>query len=159
VPVTTVRPDQPLAEVLELYEREGLGEVPVVADGVLVGTVTRRDVTAHMHFEILKRQTLRAKFVHPDEQERADYVELPQGSALARIPILAEHVDRCMKDAEIRTRFGIHVVNVIRADAERGEIRVVPDGDFMLRAGDELIVIGDEDQLARWRAQASERRP
>ena len=69
-----------------------MGELPVVEDresNKLAGSLARRDVMSSLHLEILKRQKLRAKFVHKDDsQERADYVELPRGSELTRVPCL-----------------------------------------------------------------------
>jgi len=156
-PVEPVTRDRALAEVFEMFEHTALGELPVVNDPeeeLLVGCVTRRDVMAAMHMEILKKKNLRAKFVHPeDEASRTDYVELPRGAELARVALHPMLWGKSMNEAQVRTRYGLTVVNVIRRDAENTEQRVVPGGGFVLEEGDELIVIGDEADLGRWRAE------
>ena len=155
VPVDPVTGDQALATVFEAYEQFGIGELPVVQDREtrrLVGRLTRRDVMSSLHLEILKSQKLRAKFVHREEsQERADYVELPKGSELTRVPCHPDHVDRTMAEARIRARHEVMVVTVIRKNPDGGEMRIIPDGDFVLRLGDDLIVIGPQQALQRWK--------
>lgn len=66
------------------------------------------------------------------------WVELPEASLLAGTTI---------RDARIRTRTGASVAAVLR-DAD---LRVSPDIDTPLRAGDLLAVIGDKNHIAAFR--------
>ncbi len=152
--VESVSAEQRLAEVFDIYERSDLDELPVVDEtGRLTGVVTRRDVMAALHLEVLKRQNLRAKFVHREDQQQAtDYVELPKGVELARVPVRPEHIGRTLGDCQVRVEHHVTIVSVVRRDENGGEMRILPDGQFVMRAGDELIVLGDLDDLAEWRA-------
>jgi len=42
-PVTTVKEDTPIAEVMQLMLRQGIHRLPVMRDGRLVGIITRHD--------------------------------------------------------------------------------------------------------------------
>lgn len=157
--VDAVTGDETLASVVELYHENDVGELPVVeGDSMrLIGVVTRRDVMAALHREVLRRQNLRAKFVHREEAERsADYVELPRGVELARISALPSQHARTLGECQIRVNHGVTVVSVVRRDADGQEMRVLPDGDFVIRPGDQLIVIGSDEDLAAWRKTLDE---
>src|SRR6185436_19330740 len=124
----------------------------------LVGTVTRRDVMAALHMEVLKRQNLRAKFVRrEDEQAQTDYVELPKGVELARVPAHPGHFDKTLGATGIRASYKLTVLSVVRHDESGREIRILPDADMKLARGDELIVIGGTDDIKRWRAEVGDR--
>jgi CIC family chloride channel protein len=156
-PVEPVTRDEPLSSVFEAFDLNDLDEMPIV-DGLatrrLVGTVTRRDVMAALHMEVLKRQNLRAKFVRrEEEQAQTDYVELPKGVELARVPAHPADVGRTFGEAGIRTTHRLTVLSVVRHDESGREIRVLPDGATHVVKGDELIVIAARDDIARWRAE------
>jgi K+/H+ antiporter YhaU regulatory subunit KhtT len=146
--------------VFEALDANELDEMPVV-DGPetrkLVGTVTRRDVMAALHMEVLKRQNLRAKFVRrEDEQAQTDYVELPKGVELARVPAHPSHFDKPIGETAIRTSYKLTVLSVVRRDGGGREIRILPDAGMKLARGDELIVIGGADDIKRWRAEVGD---
>ncbi len=159
-PVDPVTRDEPLASVFEAFDRNDLDELPIV-DGLetrcLVGVVTRRDVMAALHMEVLKRQNLRAKFVHrEDERAQTDYVELPKGVELARVPAHPAHFDKTLGETAMRTAHKLTILSVVRHDPEGRELRILPDGQMTLKKGDELIVIGASDDIRRWRAQVGD---
>ncbi len=146
-----------LSDVFDLFENSDLGELPVVdANGILEGVVTRKDVMAALHIEVLKRQNLRAKFVHKDDSARGtDYVELPKGVELARVPVLPRHVGRTLGACNVRVKHRVTVVSVIRRDESGKELRILADGDFVMQAGDELIVLGALDDIGEWRQRVA----
>ncbi len=161
VDATPVVPEQPMAEAFDSQSESDLDELPVVRDRdsmVLEGLITQRDVVAALHVEVLRRQNLRAKFVsREDERARSDYVELPQGVELKRVPVHPAHVDRTMGETDIRAKHFITVLSVVREDAEGREMRILPSGDFVMQKGDQLIVIGSREALDAWRTQAGDR--
>lgn len=160
-PVDPVTRDEPLSSVFEAFDMNDLDEMPVIdaaATRRLVGTVTRRDVMAALHMEVLKRQNLRAKFVRrEDEQAQTDYVELPKGVELARVPAHPSHFEKTLGETAIRTTYKLTVLSVVRHDEGGREIRILPDADMKLAKGDELIVIGGSDDIKRWRGEVGDR--
>jgi CIC family chloride channel protein len=152
-PTKVVTSGERLSDVFDLFEDMDFDELPVVdAQRTLTGTVTRKDVMAALHIEVLKRQNLRAKFVHKDDADRAtDYVELPKGVELARVTVHPDHVGRTLGSCQVRVRHHLTVVSVIRRGEEGREMRILADGKFRMEAGDQLIVLGSEDAIAKWR--------
>jgi len=158
--MTRVEPvvrDEPLSSVFEAFDNNDVDELPVVDSAAtkrLVGAVTRRDVMAALHMEVLKRQNLRAKFVRrEDEQAQTDYVELPKGVELARVPANPSHFGKTLGETSIRSASKLTVLSVVRKDDAGREIRILPDGDMRLAEGDQLIVIGGSEDIKRWRAE------
>jgi CIC family chloride channel protein len=153
--------DEPLSSVFEAFDNNDVDELPVVDSaetGRLVGAVTRRDVMAALHMEVLKRQNLRAKFVRrDDERAQTDYVELPKGVELARVPANPSHVGKTLGETAIRSASKLTVLSVVRVDGGGREIRILPDADMKLVAGDQLIVIGGAEDIKRWRAEVGAR--
>ncbi|MCG3135778.1 MAG: Voltage-gated ClC-type chloride channel ClcB [Planctomycetes bacterium] len=151
--IDAVRADDPLSRAFDIYESNDVDEIPVVdRDGKLSGGVARKDVMAVLHMEVLKRQNLRAKFVRRDDEEaHADYVELPKGVELARVPARPEHAGRTFVEAQIRTRWRLTVLSLLRNEGEGRERRILPDADTRIEAGDDLIVLGTTEAIANWR--------
>ena len=58
------------------------------------------------------------------------------------------YVDKSIGDARVRTRTGVSVVAVIRGN----EANPAPGPEFMIRAGDTLVVVGTSDGIASVRA-------
>lgn len=159
--VDPVMRDESLSVVFEAFDANDLDEMPVIdspATRRLVGTVTRRDVMAALHMEVLGRQNLRAKFVRrEDEEAQTDYVELPKGVELSRVPAHPSHFGRTLGSTDIRSAYKLTVLSVVRHDEGGREIRILPDAEMKLAKGDELIVIGGADDIRRWRAEVGDR--
>jgi CBS domain-containing protein len=151
--VPSVAPSDSLARAFDLYEASDVEELPVVnAAGRLVGGIARKDVMSVLHVEVFRRQNLRAKFVRRDDDTvHSDYVELPKGAELARVPLQAEHAGRTFGEAEFRARWRLTVLALMRRDEEGREIRVLPEASMRLQAGDDVIVLGSAEDIAAWR--------
>ncbi len=83
-----------------------------------------------------------------------DFVELPLGFSLKRIKVPADWIDQSLADLQLLGRFKLNLVQVRRtlpAATEGGEPvmekKPLPDGSMVLRAGDEIDVIGPDDEL------------
>jgi CIC family chloride channel protein len=147
--VPTFTPDRTLAEALPTFDDPDLEEVPVV-DGEqtrrLVGVVGRRDVIAAMAIEVLQSRALRAKFVTRG-QEAADYVELPPGHRIQRVPVLASMRGHTIEQADFRRSTGLSILTVVREDEGSTARRLLPEPDLVLGAGDALIVLGPGERI------------
>lgn len=158
--VEPVASDDQLSDVFESFDKNDLDELPVVDSREtkrLVGAVTRRDVMAALHMEVLKRQNLRAKFVRrEDEEAQTDYVELPKGVELSRVPAHPSHFGKTLGETAIRSAYKLTILSVVRRDESGREIRILPDPSTKLAKGDDLIVIGGADDIRRWRAEVGD---
>jgi CIC family chloride channel protein len=158
--VEPVRLDQTLTEVFDAMEAQDIDELPVAETGTrkLLGCVTRRDVMAALHVEVLNRHNLRAKFVRRDDEGAAhtDYVALPKGVEVTRLEPLPGQVGRTLGDAAIRANWKVMVLFVVREDDQGNEMRILPEASMKLEEGDKLIVLGGREDLERWRSQAAE---
>jgi voltage-gated potassium channel len=56
----------------------------------------------------------------------------------------APFVGKSLRDANLRQAFGVIVVAINRAD---GQMQFNPSPEDMLRAGDQLVLLGDSTQL------------
>jgi len=86
-----------------------------------------------------------------------DFVELPQGFSLRRIRVPEEWNDRSLADLGLLGRFKLNLVQVRRtlaAGQEGAEPTIeripLPDGSMVLRAGDEIDVIGPDEELKKY---------
>ncbi len=74
-----------------------------------------------------------------------DYMELSASHSLMEFGALEEWVDLPLKESNIRQRHNVSVV-AIRSGKQ---ILVAPDGNAVVRAGDILVVIGENEDLER----------
>lgn len=152
-PVTVERP---LSDVFDALEAQEMDELPVVdpATKRLIGTVARRDVMAAIHVEVLQRHNLRAKFVRQDDKGRhTDYVALPQGVEIARVPSRPEHAGHTLGEAAVRPTWKLTVLFVLRTDESGAEMRILPEASMVIKPGDDFIVLGEADDVRRWRSE------
>ncbi len=152
--VPAVRPADTLSRAFDLYENNEVDELPVVDDaGILVGGIARRDVMSVLQVEVLKRQNLRAKFVRRDDDDgtHTDYVELPKGAQLARVALRTDVAGKSLAEAGVRAAWRLTILAVVRRDAEGRELRLLPESATRLERGDDLIVLGAQEDIDRWR--------
>jgi CIC family chloride channel protein len=159
--VEPVTPQTSLAAVFDAMEAGDVDELPVVdgpESGKLLAHVTRRDVMAALHMEVLGKHNLRAKFVRRDDDAtHTDYVELPRGVELARVPVRPEHCERTLGEVGVRSGWRLTVLSIVRTDGEGRELRILPDASMTLRRGDEMIVLGAQEDIRKWQGEVEAR--
>lgn len=74
-----------------------------------------------------------------------DYIEVSDDFALVEISPMDPWLNRSLGELNLRRKPGINVI-AIRSD---GEIRVSLDADTVIRAGDRLLVVGEQQALNR----------
>lgn len=86
-----------------------------------------------------------------------DFVELPPGFSLHRIRVPDEWVDQSLAELQLLGKFKLNLVQVRRSrPAGPGETEAtldltpLPDGSMVLRAGDEIDVIGPDEVLKKY---------
>jgi trk system potassium uptake protein TrkA len=86
-----------------------------------------------------------------------DFVELPEGFSLRRIQVPEAWCDKSLAELGLLGKFKLNLVQVRRtlpAGHEGAEPTVertpLPDGSMVLRAGDEIDVIGSDSELKKY---------
>ena len=86
-----------------------------------------------------------------------DFVELPQGFSLKRIRVPEEWGDQSLEELGLPGKFRLNLIQVRRAlpPEHEGakptyERTPLPDGSMVLRAGDEIDVIGPDKELKKY---------
>ena len=86
-----------------------------------------------------------------------EYLELAQGYSIEEIEVPGQFVGKPLKDASIRTTYGINVIAIKRRVTKlvRGEwknvedMNVNPDAEDILQKGDVMVIVGKEEDLDR----------
>jgi trk system potassium uptake protein TrkA len=86
-----------------------------------------------------------------------DFVELPQGFSLRRIRVPDQWHDKSLADLQLLGKYRLNLIQVRRRGSGRGEgdgsgpvLFPLPDGTMVLRAGDEIDVIGPDQALKKY---------
>lgn len=86
-----------------------------------------------------------------------EYLELAQGYSIEEIEAPGQFVGKPLKEASIRTSYGINVIAIKRRVTKlvRGEwksveeMNVNPDAEDILQKGDVMVIVGKEEDLDR----------
>lgn len=86
-----------------------------------------------------------------------EYLELAQGYSIEEIEVPGQFVGKPLKEASIRTAYGINVIAIKRRVTKlvRGEwknveeMNVNPDAEDILQKGDVMVIVGKEEDLDR----------
>lgn len=86
-----------------------------------------------------------------------EYLELAQGYSIEEIEVPGQFVGKPLRDAQIRTAYGINVIAIKRRVTKlvRGEwqnveeMNVNPDAEDILQKGDVMVIVGKEEDLDR----------
>jgi len=86
-----------------------------------------------------------------------DFVELPVGYSLKRIKVRPEWSDQSLAELQLLSKLKLNLVQVRRpaAPAAEGSEPVIeriplPDGSMVLRANDQIDVIGPDEELKKY---------
>jgi len=86
-----------------------------------------------------------------------DFVELPRGFSLRRIRVPEEWCDQSLAELGLLGKFKLNLIQIrrpLQAKREGAEPDIektpLPDGSMVLRAGDEIDVIGPDDELKKY---------
>jgi len=134
-------PNETLAQTIRKFDDPEVHELPVVDPhtGMLIGVVDRRDFLTVLSVEVLDSPHMRAKFVEPKGSQH--FVELPEGHALAKVPVPVEMWNRTLRETDYRAQTNLTILTVIRPVGGR-DTRILPEPGLALREGDSLIVMG-----------------
>jgi CIC family chloride channel protein len=158
-PITAVYPEQSLIDVMDTLYLTDDDQIPVVVSQKnprFLGVITRRDIIGAYNREVLKKKILRAKFVtRKKEKEGVDYVEMPAGYRLGRIHVPEELENRTLGEVNFRSKYHFQVLAVLRSSDDGTSVRMIAEPGLKLNPGDELIVIGTEEDFEKFQGKGS----
>ena len=74
-----------------------------------------------------------------------DYIELSDDYGIVDVPAPKSWVGKNLRELNVRAKLGVNILAV-----ERGEkINVSPSADFVIEAGDVMVILGDNQALSR----------
>ena len=80
-----------------------------------------------------------------------DFIELSREFSIVEIPAPMEFVGKTLKQLELRPRYGLTLI-ALKRPAETGKglvTNIAPTADDVIRAGDTLSLLGNNDRLAQ----------
>lgn len=70
-----------------------------------------------------------------------NFIELSEDYGIVEAPVPREWRGKTLKEADVRSRYRVNVIGVRNG---RGEIRVSPDGDYLMSSTDRLFLLGKD---------------
>jgi CIC family chloride channel protein len=154
----TVNPEDRLEKALDRFWVQDCERLPVLespGSRRLVGTVSKRDILGVYSLEVLHRRSLLARLEATEEdQTKPTYVELPEDHEVAEVEVPAHLIGLTFGDARLRERFGVSVLVLSRREGGR-TVRLLPQAETRLFAGDRLYVFGTREALRRFKREDS----
>ncbi len=152
--VTVVNTDESLDMVMQLFGKFELGEVPVVGNGQLVGTVRRSDVIEAYNREIVKLDVASGFATSFRLQQKLQSKQLAVAGGFIILEVSAPRifVGKSLQVLDLRERFGATVLTIKR-EVEDGEDKVsylLPTSSTTIEEGDVLIIFGLKKDLSRF---------
>lgn len=126
-----------------------------------VGTIIAKAVTP-LHGKILQKLGV-TRVVFPEREMAVriahslvvpnvlDYIELSRDFSIVELPAPAELVGKTLRELQLRQKYGLTLIAIKRRSGTGdGEItNIGPGPDDLIRAGDILSLLGDNDRLAQ----------
>jgi CIC family chloride channel protein len=149
VELRPARPEDSLDGVIDLFVDSGFDRLPVVQkDGTLAGSIVMGDVIRRYNQEVANRNMaleLGARIAAHDEDHT---LHIGGDMVVTEMEVPAWMVGRALGDLELRSRHRVSVF-VVKEKKEPADTRfVTPGADYVLRAGDVLLVGGKEEAIS-----------
>ncbi len=153
--VITVREDDDLDYVLNLFGYENVDEFPVIAaaePGKVVGTVWRQDVLNAYNQASIKYDITDGLARSLRTLEKTHEVKVAEGYAIVERPAPDRFVGKSIKELRLRNRYGLEVLMIRPATppfASEEPDMIIATPDYVIQEGDTLVLFGPEDKIAR----------
>jgi trk system potassium uptake protein len=80
-----------------------------------------------------------------------DFLPLTPGFSIVEIKAPEEFVGRTLKDLALRNTLNVQLIAIQRSDGKRKDFNMMPRADNMIKAGDVLVLLGENKDLDRIR--------
>ena len=142
-----VAPDDSLADVMKHLEGYR-GEIPVVQEGKLTGVIWPEDLIERYNQEMFKLDMARSMASAMDKPNRRERIPALQDAAIEEVPVPLPYVGKSLRELDLRGTTGVSVLLVTQEPGPDGKERsTIPTGDYVLRDGDVLLVMGPGEKL------------
>jgi len=153
--VTLIREDETLDNVLKKFEAKGADEFPVVSasnSNKILGTISRHDVITAYNKESLKTDIVEGLSHELLNISKIKKTQVFEGYSILEKTAPPQFVGKSLIELKIRSRYGLEVLVVKKTnspfDDNEKEV-VVPDPNYIIQQGDELILFGSDDKIER----------
>ncbi len=146
----TCFPDESLSDALLKFERSGVTELPVVdpASGHLIGILPYQELISHYNEEVFQRDTgdgLRRRLVATRDPGR---VPVAPGLSIVTWSPPPTFLGQSLAEAALPGRFMVQAIMIRKIGQSGREELVLPDRDYVITAGDRIIVCGRDMDFA-----------
>jgi RNAse (barnase) inhibitor barstar len=129
------------------FLEEYRGEVPVVEDEKLVGTIWPEDVIERYNEEVFKRD-MAGSMASAVSSEPLAPVPALHDTVVGEVLVPIQFSNRTIGELKIRQRYRVSVLVIKRIDEHGNEqIRAVTGPDTRLNEGDIMLVLGPPEQV------------
>lgn len=137
--------------VMKEFAKENIDEIPVVSSSdptTVLGTIWRIDVISAYNKEIIRRD-LAGEVSHLlTASLNNNLVEIVEGLYLLEIEVPKNFIGKKIKEINLRQKYGVDVILIKKAGGEEEELlKKVPDGDYMFRVDDNLLILGERKKV------------
>jgi trk system potassium uptake protein TrkA len=80
-----------------------------------------------------------------------DHISITDDQSLIKVVMPTLFFDKSIVDLNLRGKYGVTVMEVSRRIHDKDEVTTLPPPDFIFRAGDILVVIGEKDHIEKFR--------
>lgn len=155
----TVREDDNLDFVLNLFGHENVDEFPVVSPDdpkKVIGSVWRQDVLAAYNRETLKYNLVDGLTHGLRAVSAARDVSLAKGYSVAERKAPPKFIGKTLAQLRLRNKYNLEVLMIRPAESpfaeeEKSQDFLIPTPDYTLRPGDVLIIFGKDESIAQTR--------
>ncbi|MCB0219622.1 MAG: chloride channel protein [Chrysiogenetes bacterium] len=159
--VPAVAPDITLSVCMDRFLAAESDRLPVAdpKSRVFLGTISEHDVISLYNREILKKDFLgTVRYENSDDDERRrNFIQLPSGYQVQMIQLPSHMAGKSLRELNLRARFMLSVVAIKHPGEE--EKNEIPNAEMPLRQGDQLVVVGNIQDIEAFRDSPPDAEP
>ncbi len=140
--------------VMKEFEKENVGEIPVVAadnPSKILGTIWRIDVIAAYNKEILKRDLVGEVSHLMTASTYSKIVEIAEGLFLQEIEVPDVFIGEKIRDIDVRNKYKVDIVlikdNSNKSKTKKQKVTSLPDSQHIFQEGNTLLILGEKKRV------------
>ena len=112
-----------------------------------IGVVWRKDIDEFLHKEI-EREELTSSFAEKiSHQNLQKDVQFAEGHIVTEIPAPAIFVGKSIAKLDIRKKFGVDILSIIKPNENGDEIKAIPSADYIFEKNDIIVIAGEIEKV------------